>query len=594
MTFKHICFYFFILLVGAGAGCKEERNDSSPTPTDAPANAATPAYSDVSIATDKAAYRPGDNVTFTIDFAKLPAEAKVRYKHLNEVVGEEAVTAANWTWKAPATDFRGYSVEVFSTSGNTETIHATTAVDVSSEWKKFPRYGFLSKFPQMSDEQVREVMANLNEHHINGIQFYDWHHKHHLPLPVTNGTPASSWKDIINRDIYFNTVQQYIQEAHEHNIKAMQYNLVFGAWDNAEADGVNREWFVFKDNTRTNRDFHPLPTPPFLSNIYLVDPSNTAWQQYLINENSKVYQQLDFDGFHMDQLGDRGTTFKYDGTNLNLAQTYKPFINAVKSATPAKYAVMNAVNQYGQQGIAESASDFLYSEVWGPFDTYNDLANVIKQNNALSNNTKNTVLAAYMNYDLSNNTGFFNTPAVLMTNAVIFAHGGAHLELGEHMLSKEYFPHNNLQMKQDLKTAMQEYYDFLVAYENLLRDGGTFNNIALTSIDKKLKPANWPAATGSVATLGKTIGNSQVIHLINFNNAKTQNWRDNSGIQAAPLQVKDAKLAFTANGTVKKVWTATPDIIGGASRALNFTQHGNQVSFTLPELNYWSMVVVEY
>src|SRR5690606_18054372 len=110
---------------------------------------------------------------------------------------------------------------------------------------------------------------------------------------------------------------------------------------------------------------------------------------------------------------------------------------------------------------------------------YNDLATIIKQNNVLSSHQKNTVLAAYMNYNLANNKGYFNTASVLMTNAVIFAFGGSHIELGEHMLGKEYFPNNNLQMKQELKTARIKYYDFLTAYQSLLRDGGNFNTITL-------------------------------------------------------------------------------------------------------------------
>ena len=59
-----------------------------------------------------------------------------------------------------------------------------------------------------------------------------------------------------------------------------------------------------------------------------------------------------------------------------------------------------------------------------------------------------------MNYDLANNMGTFNTPGVLLTNAVIFALGGSHLELGEHMLCKEYFPNSNLGMSSELQEAM--------------------------------------------------------------------------------------------------------------------------------------------
>ena len=94
--------------------------------------------------------------------------------------------------------------------------------------------------------------------------------------------------------------------------------------------------------------------------------------------------------------------------------------------------------------------------------------------------------------------------------------------------------------------------------------------------------------------LEKKINSTQVIHLINFTNSKTQTWRDNTGIQVAPVMIKDAKVEFTGSGTVKKIWVASPDIIGGTSRSLNFAQVGTKVSFILPELQYWDMVVVEY
>lgn len=584
-----------LVLVTIFTDCKKS-NDPAPepeTPT-APENPATPTYNHVSIETDKAAYPPGDAVTFTIDQSALPASAKVRYKHLDSVVSEADVTSSSWIWQPPSSDSQGYIAEVYSTSNDVETIYATIGVDVSSDWIKFPRYGFLSKFPQLSDDDINSVISNLNRYHINGLQFYDWQNKHHQPLPVDNGTPVSRWKDIINRDIYFNTVEKYIARAHDHNMKAMFYNLIYGAWKDAEADGVKKEWYVYNDNTHTNRDFHPLPSPPFLSNIFLLDPSNAEWQQYIENENKKVYQYLDFDGYHMDQLGDRGTRYTYDGTLLKLDQTYKPFIESVKSDEPDKYIVMNAVNQYGQQGIAQASTDFLYTEVWSPNDSYSDLATIIQVNDAYSSDSKNTVLAAYMNYDLADNSDYFNTPAVLMTDAVIFAFGGDHLELGEHMLGKEYFPNDNLKMKADLKSALVNYYDFLVAYQNLLRDGGTLNVVDISSMDGKMTVSPWPANQGSVATVCKKVGSSQVIHLINFTDSKTSNWRDNQGIQAVPAMIKDAQLTFISDGAVKKIWVASPDVIGSASRCLNFDQVGNKVAFTLPELKYWSMVVVEY
>ena len=181
-----------------------------------------------------------------------------------------------------------------------------------------------------------------------------------------------------------------------------------------------------------------------------------------------------------------------------------------------------------------------------------------------------------------------------MANAVIFSFGGAHLELGEHMLGNEYFPNENLSMKSDLKSALVNYYDFLVAYENLLRGGGSFNNVSLVSSDIKMVVGGWPASEGAVSVTAKKVGSTQVIQLINFKNSTTLNWRDNSGIQVAPAIIKDAKLILTSKTPVKKLWTASPDVIGGASRALAFVQTGDKVNFILPELQYWSMVVMEY
>jgi dextranase len=524
----------------------------------------------------------------------VPSTAKVRYKNANTVISEANVVGSTWTWTTPATDYKGYIAEVYTAANSVETIYATIGIDVSSDWKKFPRYGFLSKFGSISNNDMSAVVSNLNRYHINGIQFYDWQNKHHKPLPVNGSVPAASWKDIGGRDTYFSTVEKYIAAAHGYNMKAMFYDLVYGAWDNAEADGVNKEWFIYNDVSHTNRDILSLPNPPFLSDLYLLDPANTGWQNYMKAETQNVYKYLAFDGYHMDQLGDRGTRYKYDGSPENLGGSFKSFIDAIKTAAPEKYNVMNAVAQYGQSGIATSTSDFLYSEVWSPSDNYSDLVNILKQNNTLSSNTKNTVLAAYMNYDMAANKSYFNTPSILMTNAVIFAFGGSHLEMGEHMLCREYFPNDNLTMKDDLKKSLVNYYDFLVAYQNLLRDGGTFNTVTVSGIDSKISVSAWPAPQGKVAVVGKKFDNSQVIHFINFTNSTTQLWRDNAGIQVMPALIKDAKLLLTSDKTVKNIWVATPDIAGGASRKLNFAQIGSKVSFILPELRYWDMVVVEY
>lgn len=561
--------------------------------TEFPEVSTLPTFSNYDIETDKAVYNPGDGIQFILDVSSVPSDAKVRYKYLGEVVDVQNLSGTTWIWHAPEQDFCAYMVEVYSNQNEKETIYATIAVDISSDWTKFPRYGFLSDYSDLSDETINSVIKNLNRHHINGLQFYDWHNKHHQPMATEGDAAKAVWKDVANRDIYLSTVERYIAEAHEHNIKTMFYNLVYGAWEDAAEDGVKDQWYIFKDANHTTREVMTLPKPMFQSDIYLLDPSNTEWQAYINKENKKVYEYLDFDGYHMDQLGDWGLHYTYKGAELNLDKTFNSFIESIKQAEPDKFIAMNAVNQYGQQYIAAAPSDFLYSEVWDPNNSYNDLALIIQNNYVYSGKTKNTILAAYMNYDLAEKEGYFNTPGVLLTNAVIFAFGGAHLELGEHMLGKEYFPNNNLKMKSDLKMSLVHYYDFLVAYENILRDGGTFNSIAVSSIQSKAPVDSWPAKTGNIATVCKKSDNKQVIHLINFKDANTTEWRDNEGTQSMPALLEDIQMNIQMTDKVRKVWFASPDVIGGSSVELNFTQEDGELLLTVPQLKYWSMLVLE-
>lgn len=540
--------------------------------------------------TDKAKYAPGDIVTFTSD--KILSGFTVRYKHLNNVIKEEPMSGKTWTWTAPAADYKGYMIEIYKVTDNIENIAGTIAVDVSSDWTKFPRYGFLSEFGNVSDAQINDHLDFLKDFHINAIQYYDWLNKHHAPLKMNGNVPATSWVDIANRSISFNTVKNYIDQGHNKNIASMFYNLLYGAWNDYATDGVSPEWLIYNNNSHTNVNKHPLPG--WLSDIYVTNPGNTNWQNYIFDKTTLVYNNLNFDGWHLDQLGDRGTVYDYNGNTVQINQTFTPFLQNLKAKFPNKKMVLNAVNQYGQSNILDSGVDIAYTEVWDPNNTYKSLADIIKYNNSLSNDQVNTVLAAYMNYDKANSAGFFNTPGVLFTDAVIFAFGGSHLELGEHMLAKEYFPNNNLQMSGELKSRLLKYYDFMVAYENILREGGTFNSPVVNSGDGQLNLKNWPPAASTVSVIGKSLANKQILHLINFSNTSNLNWRDTNGEQTVPQAKKNFTLNLANTNPVSKVWYASPDLDGGASKELTFSQVGSNLVFKVPFIQYWGMIVVEY
>ena len=577
------------------ASCSDDNNsinDPSTVPNDilAPVVSAKADFS-LHIATDKAVYKPGETVCFTLA-GSLPSSARVRYRHGADVIADEAVGSASWTWTVPQDDYTGYMADIYTADGNQETLYATIGVDVSSDWTRFPRYGFIASYgSDKTSDKIASELSLLNRCHINGLQFYDWQYKHHWPLGGTPDALLDSYKDIANRDIYTSVVKDYISQAHSLGMKAMFYNLCFGVLDDAKADGVKDQWRVYTDNAHSKNDHHQLPSD-WKSDIYLVDPANADWQKYLAERNADVYKSLDFDGFHIDQLGDRGTVYDYYGSQLNLPNGYASFIKAMKESRPDKSLVMNAVSNYGSEKILSTGCmDFMYTELWGGEDKFSDLHDILKANTSYSGGKLGQVYAAYMDY--GHKTPEFNTPGVLLTDAVMFALGASHLELGDgHMLSSEYFPYTGVAMSEDLQKQIVAYYDFLTAYQNLLRDGGTETVGDLATSKSGVRLNSWPPALGTVTTYCKQVGGKQVVHLLNFRQANSLSWRDIDGTMPEPESIDNLTLRMRAKN-VKKLWVASPDRLGGAAQQLNFRTEGDFVVFTVPQLKYWTMIVVE-
>jgi dextranase len=548
-----------------------------------------------SVDTDKACYNPGDSVRFSLHLREQPESSHlfISYRHLFERIDSISIPVINreinWSWLPPGEDYRGYLAEIFLMNNEDTIDRINIGVDVSSDWRRYPRYGFLSKYPNTTSEEREAIINKLNRYHINGLQFYDWHWKHHRPLCGTVDNPAYTWNDIANRKIYCKTVEGYISLAHAKNMKTMAYNLIYGAYEDASNDSVQETWRLFTDRAHQYPDKHDLPDS-WASDIYLMNPANSIWQSYINCEMNKVFQAFDFDGWHMDQLGNRGTRYDYSGNQINISGSFRSFIEQSKNALNVSL-VLNAVDQYGQPEIAVSPVDFLYTEVWSE-TTYSGLAGIIHSNDYYSYNQLASVLAAYVNKGISGEPGTINTAAVLLADAVIFANGGAHLELGEHILCNEYFPNDNLKMDEELVKQLIAYYDFSVAYENILRDHP--QPILFGIMTDSDVPLSKSAQKDKVWVFAGQAGNRQIYHFINFIGVSTMDWRDPQAIQTSPEKLFDLPLMIKADSTVSRVWTTSPDTNQGSPVGLDFTQNGDTLSFTLPGLHYWSMVVVEF
>ena len=571
----------------------------------------------LSLSTDKACYAPGSTVTFTAD-GDLPSgkEVYVRYRHNNTFIEKHTITSKTWTWTAPDTDYMGYMVDLYYMEWKgdigTEHIIGAIAVDVSSDWKRFPRYGFVAEFDDYNksinkNANIEAEMKYLNRLHINGVQFYDWHWKHHKPVKLENQNVVAWYQDISNRWIGTEYVKKYIDVQHRYGMKSIFYNLCFGALKDYEADGVKKEWGLYKEDGKGGlyQDFHEQPKE-WYSNIHLMNPGNPEWQTYLADRNDEVYANYDFDGYQIDQLGTRdykinnrdGKLYAYDNENIDLPYNYGLFIDAMKRRHPGKRLIMNAVDSYGSKNIAGKDVDFCYNETWKEQADFSDLFDIIKANDSYSDHRLQTVFASYINYDKAGNYWKYddknvNTPGALLTDAVMFAIGGSHLEMGDHMLTREYFPSKELAMTDELKQRLIHYYDFQTAYQNLLR--GTHSRAAFTpTISSSTHAINaWPPQGRKITAFAKKVDNMIAVHLLNFLNTDDLSWRDLEGKRPAPEKQTNVQITYTTSRHITNVWTATPDMNGGVPMKLSFTQTGNDVSVTVPSLEYWTMLVFE-
>lgn len=569
------------------------------------------------VGTDKAMYAPGQPVTIAVELrnrtgAPFAGQVALAFYHLGAPAADEqaqpvdalapdAASTLSFTWAPPATDFRGYRVEVQARDASGAALDtAATAVDVSSDWKRFPRYGFVSRFDGAVDPAA--VMATLNAYHLNGVQFYDWQWQHHRPY-----SPDASWPDIANRVTMRDTVAGLIDAAHSYNMVAMHYSLAFGAYANYAQDGsgVETAWGLFKDASGSieRQDFHPLPGGWATSKLYLMNPGNADWQQYIFAQQQAVFEHFAFDGWHIDTLGNRGELWDAAGQPVDLAATFAGFTNNAKAALN-KRVLFNAVGGYGQDEIAAGADvDFIYTELWeyDGISTYGNIVDVAAR--ARAQTDKALVFPAYMNRAYAQAAAggkrFFNEPAVRLANAAIFAAGASHLELGDNdaMLSTEYFPSQQLAMRPALKQALRDYYDFLVAYENLLRD-----EVSEVNSKAVLEGVETSATgqAGAVWTLVRRRPGATIVHLINLLNTTSNLWRDDQASYPAPETLSDLALRIYYRDELHpdaKLFYATPDSDGGKAIALPYTAgsdaDGAFVACTLPRLQYWDLVWLE-
>jgi hypothetical protein len=216
--------------------------------------------------TDKARYDPGDVATVTVEIDNQTGSSwnDTLYLYIDHLettvytstqslnVSSGVTTTKTFTWTTPSTDFRGYHVEI--KAGTTD--QNATAIDVASDWTRYPRYGYVHDFSSSQTQAQSEAkLDELSEnYHINAVQFYDWMWRHENVISRTNGTINDPWYDWADNPISYDTIRDLVTATHDVNAAAMPYFMLYAGLQGYEQiSDVNPQWGLFSDASHTNQ-----------------------------------------------------------------------------------------------------------------------------------------------------------------------------------------------------------------------------------------------------------------------------------------------------------------------------------------------------
>lgn len=360
--------------------------------------------------TDKARYEPGEQVTVT---AEVSGTGPVDFSlvHLGAVVDSGTVQATGsgevtWDVTPPSQDFTGYLVHVDAAGES-----AQTAVDVSSDWTRFPRTGYLDNYAvDITADERSEIVDDLSrKYHLNSLQFYDWMWRHEKPIErESSGDLVPTWTAWNGDVIAPGTVTGLIDAAHAQNIAALPYSMSYAALEGFESHSVDADWRLKYRSDGSDWKFQMLPNRPDTT-LWIMDPQNSGWLNHITGEYADQISTMGFDGTHIDQLGNWGGAPDGGmddvlGNPVNIPGGFAGLIDATRDLTGKKTG-FNAVDGFGAEAIAGSSSDYLYTELWENHETYAEVADYLDAQRTASGG-KSAMVAAYLNYRSNTGEGY--------------------------------------------------------------------------------------------------------------------------------------------------------------------------------------------
>lgn len=480
--------------------------------------------------------------------------------------------------------FASYGVDAkIETEGGSFELH--TAFDVTDDPRRCPRYGFLSDFGR--EDAENGAVDWLCRCHVNMVQFYDWSYRHDSLIP-----PEEDYTDMMGKELCLGTVREKLRQCHERGMLAMAYGAVYAA--SREFRGQHADWGLYTPQGQ------PLA---FIGRFYIMDiQEGSPWREHLIGQYRQALG-LGFDGVHMDTYGFPKTAWSHLGGEPALVRLDEEFPGLIAQARAELSGpggepclVFNNVGGWPVEATAGAPQDAVYIEVWPPYESYQHLAQLIREAKLCAKGRRPVILAAYLRPFREGDRAGALTAAKLLTAAVV-SNGASSLLTGERgaVLTQGYYS-DYARLTDGEAAQLREYFDFAVRLGELfygpgMRDVGMTHmggdNCEYSCLSHEVSP---DGEEGRLWAVIREDGRRKCLCLINLCGCGGK-W---NAAQPEPEPLSGVTWRVRLDAGPKSAVCFRPEERPcDLQLALSGTDKGLFAEFTLPEVRLWAVVLIE-
>ena len=517
----------------------------------------------VEVLPTKATFAPGDAIE--VDVSGVADPTDVMLWHLDRLVATVTVEPGE-TATFPPQPEGGYGIEAGG---------ETSALDVLADPLSRPRYGFVSHYePGRDTAGVAEQIRRL---HLNAVQFYDWMYRHAQLLP-----PQDEFEDALGRPISLATVRELAGAVQRAGSLPLAYAAVYAVGKDERA-----RW---SEIALTRSDGTPWTLGDDF--LWIVDPTDEDWLQFLAGELRAAADSVGFAGFHLDQYGAPKRALRPDGSIVDLARGFPRLIDRIAAELPDARLIFNNVNDFPTETTASADQDAIYIEIWPPHDELGHLAGLVSKARLLAPD-KPVILAAYLSQFGSDEATASAAERLLL--ATVFSHGATVLLHGEEraVLTDPYYV-RHIEVEDATRETSRRYYDFAVRYGDILFDP-TAVDVTRTHIAPETREvtvdARVPVATDCVAGAlwVRVIRGARglLVSLVDLSSQSDVLW---GAPKRPPRPLADVRLRIERTAPTS-IHFASPES-SPSLRLLEAEREGRHDVVTLPPFSTWGLVWV--